>query len=185
MPASSDIRTPSKGGFIAFVILSVAALLTDFASLVLVTTWLRATEAAYPVYGVGAALTLAAAVILIVRRKDIVATAKDAVLSAKFFASLKRYSIFERAFTDYGWRTLLSALAVLAGNVVYVSYLIWMAVAYISPWYAALAGFYAWLASCARAWCWRKGSPQSGRVCPPLRPRTGTSSVSSTGHCSS
>lgn len=145
MAAPSGIRTPSKGGFIAFVILSVAALLTDFASLVLVTTWLRATEAAYPVYAVGAALTLTAAVILIVRRKDIVTTAKDAVLSAKFFASLKRYSIFERAFSDYGWRTLLSALVVLAGNVVYVSYLIWMAVAYISPWYAALAGFYAWL----------------------------------------
>ena len=45
MSAPSDIRTPSKGGFIAFVILSVAALLTDFASLVLVTTWLRAAEA--------------------------------------------------------------------------------------------------------------------------------------------
>lgn len=45
MSAPSDIRTPSKGGFIAFVILSVAALFTDFASLVLVTTWLRAAEA--------------------------------------------------------------------------------------------------------------------------------------------
>ena len=145
MSASPVVRTPSKGGFIAFVILSVAALLTDFASLVLVTTWLRATEAAYPVYAVAVALTLAAVIILIVRRRDIVTTAKDSVLSAKFFASLKRYSIFECAFTDYGWRTLLSALVVLAGNVVYVSYLIWMAVAYISPWYAALAGFYAWL----------------------------------------
>ena len=141
----SDVRTPSKTGFIAFVILSVAALMTDFASLVLVTTWLRGTEAAYPVYAVGAALTLAAAVILIVRRKDIATIAKDAMLSAKFFASLRRYSIFERAFSDYGWRTLLSAFIVLAGNVLYVSYLIWMAVAYISSWYAALAGFYAWL----------------------------------------
>ena len=114
----SDVRTPSKAGFIAFVILSVAALMTDFASLVLVTTWLRGTEAAYPVYAVGAALTLAAAVILIVRRKDIATIAKDAMLSAKFFASLRRYSIFERAFSDYGWRTLLSAFIVLAGNVV-------------------------------------------------------------------
>ena len=114
----SDVRTPSKAGFIAFVILSVAALMTDFASLVLVTTWLRGTEAAYPVYAVGAALTLAAAVILIVRRKDIATIAKDAMLSAKFFASLRRYSIFERAFSDYGWRTLLSAFIVLAGNLV-------------------------------------------------------------------
>ena len=125
--------------------LAALALMTDVSALVLVTTWLRATEAAYAVYGVAVALTLTAGVILLIRRKDIATTAKDAVLAARFVASLRRFSVFERAFSDYGWRTLISALVVLAGNIVYVSYLIWMAVAYISPWYAALAGFYAWL----------------------------------------
>ena len=145
MSDTPKIRKLSKESFIAFAVLAALALMTDLSALVLVTTWLRATEAAYAVYGVAVALTLTAGVILLIRRKDIAATAKDAVLSARFVASLRRFSVFERAFSDYGWRTLLSALAVLAGNIVYVSYLIWMAVAYISSWYSALAGFYAWL----------------------------------------
>ena len=145
MSDTPKIRKLSKESFIAFAVLAALALMTDLSALVLVTTWLRATEAAYAVYGVAVALTLTAGVILLIRRKDIAATAKDAVLAARFVASLRRFSVFERAFSDYGWRTLLSALVVLAGNIVYVSYLIWMAVAYISPWYAALAGFYAWL----------------------------------------
>ena len=58
---------------------------------------------------------------------------------------LRKFDVFDRVFTDYGWRTLLMAVLTLAGNIVYFSYLIWMAVAYTSPWYAALAGFYAWL----------------------------------------
>lgn len=145
MSDTPKIRKLSQESFIAFAVLAALALMTDVSALVLVTTRLRATEAAYAVYGVAVALTLAAGVILLIRRKDIATTAKDAVLAARFVASLRRFSVFERAFSDYGWRTLLSALVVLAGNIVYVSYLIWMAVAYISPWYAALAGFYAWL----------------------------------------
>ena len=145
MSDTPKIRKLSKESFIAFAVLAALALMTDVSALVLVTTWLRATEAAYAVYGVAVALTLTAGVILLIRRKDIATTAKDAVLAARFVASLRRFSVFERAFSDYGWRTLLSALVVLAGNIVYVGYLIWMAVAYISPWYAALAGFYAWL----------------------------------------
>ena len=145
MSDTPKIRKLSKESFIAFAVLAALALMTDVSALVLVTTRLRATEAAYAVYGVAVALTLTAGVILLIRRKDIATTAKDAVLAARFVASLRRFSVFERAFSDYGWRTLLSALVVLAGNIVYVSYLIWMAVAYISPWYAALAGFYAWL----------------------------------------
>ena len=145
MSDTPKIRKLSKESFIAFAVLAALALMADLSALVLVTTWLRATEAAYAVYGVAVALTLTAGVILLIRRKDIAVTAKDAVLAARFVASLRRFSVFERAFSDYGWRTLLSALVVLAGNIVYVSYLIWMAVAYISPWYAALAGFYAWL----------------------------------------
>ena len=145
MPAKEKDNVPSVTGFIVFVAAATLAALADVSALVLVTTWLRATEAAYAVYGVAVALTLTAGVILLIRRKDIATTAKDAVLAARFVASLRRFSVFERAFSDYGWRTLLSALVVLAGNIVYVGYLIWMAVAYISPWYAALAGFYAWL----------------------------------------
>lgn len=133
MSDTPKIRKLSKESFIAFAVLAALALMTDVSALVLVTTWLRATEAAYAVYGVAVALTLTAGVILLIRRKDIAATAKDAVLAARFVASLRRFSVFERAFSDYGWRTLLSALVVLAGNIVYVSYLIWMAVAYISP----------------------------------------------------
>ena len=145
MSDTPKIRKLSKESFIAFAVLAALALMTDVSALVLVTTRLRATEAAYAVYGVAVALTLTAGVILLIRRKDIATTAKDAVLAARFVASLRRFSVFERAFSDYGWSTLLSALVVLAGNIVYVSYLIWMAVSYISPWYAALAGFYAWL----------------------------------------
>ena len=123
MSDTPKIRKLSKESFIAFAVLAALALMTDLSALVLVTTWLRATEAAYAVYGVAVALTLTTGVILLIRRKDIAATAKDAVLSARFVASLRRFSVFERAFSDYGWRTLLSALA----------------------WYSALAGFYAWL----------------------------------------
>ena len=60
-------------------------------------------------------------------------------------ARVRKHDVFGKLFTDYGRRTLFVALGVLIWNVVYVSYLIWMAVAYRSSWFAALAGFYAWL----------------------------------------
>ena len=71
MSDTPKIRKLSKESFIAFAVLAALALMTDVSALVLVTTRLRATEAAYAVYGVAVALTLTAGVILLIRRKDI------------------------------------------------------------------------------------------------------------------
>ena len=64
MPAKEKDNVPSVTGFIVFVAAATLAALADVSALVLVTTWLRATEAAYAVYGVAVALTLTVALAL-------------------------------------------------------------------------------------------------------------------------
>lgn len=138
-------RRLSEGGFIFLIVLAALTVMTDVTALVVVSVDMRATEAAYAVYGVAVLLSLAVGILLLVYRREIKSFVGDTVASAKLVARLRKYNLFERAFTDYGWRTLVAAAFVLTGNIVYVAYLVWMAVAYKSPWYAALAGFYAWL----------------------------------------
>lgn len=125
--------------------MSAIALFADISALILVISEIRATIAAYAVYGVAAALSIVAGIFIIAYRKELKSVITDTIVSTALVTSLRKYDAFEKALTDYGWRNFLTAIAVPAWNIVYVSYLIWMAVAYKSPWYAALAGFYAWL----------------------------------------
>lgn len=125
--------------------MSANALFADISALILVISEIRATSAAYAVYGVAAAISVVAGILVIAYRKELKSVITDTIASTALVARLRKYDAFEKALTDYGWRTFLTTIAVPAWNIVYVSYLIWMAVAYKSPWYAALAGFYAWL----------------------------------------
>lgn len=102
-------------------------------------------SAAYGVYGVSVLLTLFTGIFVFVYYKAIKKLLLDAFTSIRPIVRIRKYDVFDKLFTDYGRRTLFVALGVLIWNVVYVSYLIWMAVAYRSSWFAALAGFYAWL----------------------------------------
>lgn len=145
MTAKKGIKTPSKGGFILFVAAAAFAVMADVTALVLVSTEIRATTAAFAVYGVAVLLTLCVGSVLLVYRRTLKALVTDRLLSGRVVAALKRYTLFDKIITDYGTRTLVTSAVVAVGNTVYVAYLVWMAVAHISPWYAALAGFYSWM----------------------------------------
>ena len=132
-------------GLIFSAIFAALSICVDIAALIIVASGIRGTVTAYIIYGIAALFTIIFGILFIKYRKTIKVIFKYSFLSANLIIKLRKYSLFERVITDYGWRTMLGALVVLAGNIVYVSYLIWMAVAYKSPWYAALAGFYAWL----------------------------------------
>lgn len=145
MTAKEGIKTPSKGGFVLFVAAAAFAVMADVTALILVSMEIRATSAAFAVYGVAVLLTLCAGGVLLVYRRTLKALVTDKLLSGRVAAVLKRYTLFDKIITDYGTRTLVTSAVVVVGNTVYVAYLVWMAVAYRSAWYAALAGFYAWM----------------------------------------
>lgn len=128
-----------------FAAAAAFAVMADVTALVLVSTEIRDTTAAFAVYGVAVLLTLCVGSVLLVYRRTLKALVTDRLLSGRVVAALKRYTLFDKIITDYGTRTLVTSAVVAVGNTVYVAYLVWMAVAYISPWYAALAGFYSWM----------------------------------------
>ena len=145
MPNGCKQRKFSTTAFIIVAVICAVTALVDASALVLASSEIRAAQAAYAVYGVAVAFTITAYFCLVYFRRELRAAVTDAIFSTRLVAKLRQYDVFERALNDYGWRSSLTAIAVLAWNIVYVSYLIWMAVAYKSPWYAALAGFYTWL----------------------------------------
>ena len=145
MPAKEKDNVPSVTGFIVFVAAAALAALADVSALVLVSTELRAADAAYAVYAAAVALTVCAGAVLLRYRTEFKAFLTDRLHSAKIVAALRRHRLFGRILSDYGARTLFSSVVVLAANIVYVAYLVLMAMIYESAWYGALAGFYAWL----------------------------------------
>lgn len=145
MPAKEKDNVPSVTGFIVFVAAAALAALADVSALVLVSTELRATDAAYAVYAAAVALTVCAGAVLLRYRREFKAFLTDRLHSTKIVAALRRHRLFGRILSDYGARTLFSSIVVLAANIVYVVYLALMAMIYESAWYGALAGFYAWL----------------------------------------
>lgn len=135
----------SSAGVVCLAVSAWLTLMADGAALFLAASDIRATSAAYGVYGVSVLLTLFTGIFVFVYYKAIKKLLLDAFTSIRPIVRIRKYDVFDKLFTDYGRRTLFVALGVLIWNVVYVSHLIWMAVAYRSSWFAALAGFYAWL----------------------------------------
>ena len=133
MPKERKHTVLSPAVFVTVSVLCVLMLLTDLSALILAASDIRATEAAYAVYGISAAIPAASVFFLIFYRKQLKSVVTDALVSTKLVARLRKFDAFERALKDYGWRTSLTALAVLACNIVYVSYLIWMAVGTYPP----------------------------------------------------
>lgn len=145
MEQKGSQKLPSVRGLVAYATLVALAAVTDAAALVLVCLDIRAHTAAFCVYAFAVALTLAAVAIFLPYRKSLARLAADKLASGRIAAALRKLGLDGDIFTDYGKRTLIASLAVLAVNIVYVAYLVWMAVAYGSDWYGALAGYYAWL----------------------------------------
>lgn len=96
MTAKEGIKTPSNGGFILFAAAAAFAVMADVTALVLVSTEIRDTTAAFAVYGVAVLLTLCVGSVLLVYRRTLKALVTDRLLSGRVVAALKRYTLFDK-----------------------------------------------------------------------------------------
>lgn len=129
--------------FAAFTAVTVFAALFTAAALGLIVSPLITKAYSYAVYALSAAFLLAAAGFFFICKKDILAAGKQAFSPA--FQKLKNLPLIGGFFGDYAEKTFFSSLLTSLFNLVYLSYLIWMAAAYLSAWYASMAGFYCFL----------------------------------------
>lgn len=136
----------SQVTLILLTALSLLAFFADGAALIMLSMEIRATSAAFVVYGMAVLFTVSALLIFVFRKEKIKNYLSEKITKIKIIKYLKKFSVFEKSITDYGYRTLMTSAFMLFFNFAYVNYLVWMAVSYRSSYFAAMAGYYAWLA---------------------------------------
>ena len=136
----------SRATLIWLTVLAILAFFADGAALIMLSMEIRATSAAFVVYGMAVLFTVPAILVFVFRKEKIKSYLSEKITKTKILIYLKKFSVFEKSISDYGYRTLITSAIMLFFNFAYVNYLIWMAVSYRSSYFAAMAGYYAWLA---------------------------------------
>lgn len=129
--------------FIAFTAVLIAAALFTAIALGFIVSPLITKAYAYAVYGLAAAFLTAAAIFYFSCKNRIKSEAEKVFSPAA--EKLKKQPLLRDIAGDYSKKTLVVSVFTAAFNLAYLIYLIWVAIAYLSPWYASMAGFYAFL----------------------------------------
>lgn len=132
-----------KKEFIAFAAFAAAAAVFTLAALFLIVSPLITKSYSYAVYGASALLLLCTAAFYFARKKRIRAAARQTL--APLAQKLKKLPLIGEKLGNREQKTLLFSLFTAMFNAVYLAYCVWMAAAYLSAWYASMAGFYLFL----------------------------------------
>lgn len=127
--------------FIVTVVTTVAALGLAALSWAVFGLGVTINDAVVALFVITGTLWVASAALIVLFRHSIKSVA-DSFAAGDMVLALRKYPVFERTFSDYGFRSVLLSAVASIGNLGYIIYLIVMAASYRDHWYASLVGFY-------------------------------------------